>query len=165
MTNVGYPIIVPKFKFTLKFRFHGDYSIFVVDNERLEPDYKKNDLIIAKKVSENKYNVGDYAFFYLDNPEDAVFINYGQINKIQEVDHAEDAYYFGNDSVSYGKLIGPASEVKVYHGWGLLLSILKSKWGFMFFIIFPTIFAVVYEIYSIVEELKSNKDDDEEEQN
>ena len=141
----------------------GSYSIFVVDNERLEPDYLKHDIVIAKKVIEEKYSVGDMAFFYIDNPEDAVFINYGKINRIDVVDHAEDAYYFGDDAVSYGKLIGPASEAKVYHKWGLVLSILESKWGFMFFIIFPTIFAVVYEIYSIIEEVKSNKDDDEEE--
>lgn len=139
----------------------GEYSIFIVDNERLEPHFLKNDVVITKKVAENKYKVGDYVFFYIDNPEDAVFINYGVIDKIDVNDHAEDAYYFGEDSVSYNKLIGPASGVVVYHKWGLLLKILESKWGFMFFIIFPTIFAVVYEIYSIVEEIKSNKNDEE----
>lgn len=138
----------------------GSKSIFVIDNERLEPDFNKNDIVITKKVAENKYKVGDYAFFYLDNPEDAVYINYGTITRIDEIDHAEDAFYFGKDSVSYGRLIGPASEAKVIRGWGLLLRVLESKWGFMFFIIFPTIFAVVYEIYSIVEELKSSKDNE-----
>ncbi len=141
----------------------GDYSIFIVDNERLEPTFLKNDLVITKKVAENKYSVGDFAFFYIDNPEDAVFINYGQINKIVEANHAEDSYYFGDDSVAYGKLIGPANGSIVYHKVGLILSILESKWGFMFFIIFPTIFAVVYEIYSIVEEVKSKNDEDEDE--
>ena len=139
----------------------GDYSIFIVDNERLEPDYLKNDIVVAKKVAESKYSVGEFAFFYIDNPEDAVFINYGKINKIDSVDHAEDAYYFGDDSVSYNKLIGPAKDAKIYHKWGLVLSILESKWGFMFFIIFPTIFAVVYEVYSIIEEVKSGKDEEE----
>ncbi len=139
----------------------GGYSIFVIDNERLEPDYLKHDLVITKKVIEDKYSVGDFAFFYIDNPEDAVFINYGQINKIVEANHAEDSYYFGDDSVAYGKLIGPANGSIVYHKVGLILSILESKWGFMFFIIFPTIFAVVYEIYSIVEEVKTSKDNEE----
>ena len=46
----------------------GSKSIFVIDNERLEPDFNKNDIVITKKVAENKYKVGDYAFFYLDNP-------------------------------------------------------------------------------------------------
>jgi hypothetical protein len=140
----------------------GKYSIFIVDSERLEPKYYKNDIIVVKNVAENKYEVGDNAFFYIDNASDEVFINYGEITKIEEVDHAEDAFYFGKDAVSYSRLLGPEKEVKVYHNWGLLLSILESRWGFMFFIIFPTIFAVVYEVYSIIEEVKSNDDEEDE---
>ena len=138
----------------------GSYSIFIVDSERLEPLYNKNDILIVKKVAENKYSVGDNAFFYLDNAADSIFINHGEITKIDEVEHGEDAYYFGDDAVSYSRLLGPEKETKVCHGWGLLLSILESRWGFMFFIIFPTIFAVVYEIYSIVEEIKSEDDEE-----
>ncbi len=138
----------------------GSYSIFIVDSERLEPLYNKNDILIVKKVAENKYSVGDNAFFYLDNAADYIFINHGEITKIDEVEHGEDAYYFGDDAVSYSRLLGPEKETKVCRGWGLLLSILESRWGFMFFIIFPTIFAVVYEIYSIVEEIKSEDDEE-----
>ena len=48
---------------------------------------------------------------------------------------------------------------------GAVLNIFSSKWGFMFLVIFPTLFALVYEIYSVVEEAKRIKkeDDDEEE--
>ena len=140
----------------------GNYSIFVVDNDRLEPNFLKNDIVIIEKVSENKYNVGDEVFFYMTNPADAVFINHGKIDKIVEADHAEDSYFFGDVQISYGKMIGPANGAMIYHKWGFLLMILESKWGFMFFIIFPTIFAVVYEVFSIIEEIKS-KDDDEDE--
>ena len=66
----------------------GNYSLLIIDNDRLEPDFKENDLVITKKVSENTYRVGDKAFFYLSNPFDAVFINYGQLTKIVSVDHA-----------------------------------------------------------------------------
>ena len=137
----------------------GNYSIFVVDSKKLEPDYSKNDILIVKKAEEEDYKVGDYAFFYLDNAFDSVFINHGQITEIERLDHGEDGFYFGNDSVSFSRLIGPTEGVKVYHGWGLILSILESRWGFMFFIIFPTIFAVVYEVYSIIEEIKSGDEE------
>ena len=139
----------------------GDNSIFIVDNERLEPDFLKNDLVIVKKVAENKYHVGDPVFFYITNPADAVFINYGRITKIVEADHAEDAYYFDDDVVSYSDMIGPANGSIVYHKWGLVLSIFESRWGFMFLVIFPTIFAIVYEIYSIIEEAKAVRDEEE----
>ena len=136
----------------------GNYSIFVVDNDRLEPDFKENDLVISKKVSENKYKEGDFAFFYLENPADEVFINYGQITKIVSADHAEASYYFGDkDIVAHSKMIGNANQVKVYHHVGLLLSIFESRWGFMFLVIFPTIFAIVYEIYSIIEEARHDR--------
>jgi hypothetical protein len=51
----------------------------------------------------------------------------------------------------------------VLHGFGLVLSIFESRWGFMFLVIFPTLFALVYEIYSVVEEAKSIKDEDDDE--
>ena len=138
----------------------GNYSILIIDNDRLEPDFKEHDVVITKKVSENKYALGDKAFFYLTNAADAVFINYGEITKIESADHAEDTFYFGNDMVSYSDMIGLANGSIVYHGWGLVLSIFESRWGFMFLVIFPTIFAIVYEVYSIIEEARTIKDED-----
>ena len=45
----------------------GDLSIFIMDSNRLQPEFKKNDIVIVKKVSESEYNEGDFAFFYVDN--------------------------------------------------------------------------------------------------
>ena len=139
----------------------GSKSIIIVDSDRLEPDYKKNDIIIATKVSENKYKEGDMAFFYIPNARDYVFINYDKIESIESVAHAEDTYKFSDVDTQYGNMIGRAEDAKVIHGWGLVLSIFESRWGFMFLIIFPTIFAFVYEIYAIVEEVKNAKNDDD----
>ena len=136
----------------------GNYSIFVVDNDRLEPTFLENDLVIAKKTSTQNYNEGDYAFFYLENPADSVFINYGKITKVERQEGAESSYYFGQKQiVAHSKMIGLANRSIVYHKWGLVLSIFESRWGFMFLVIFPTIFAIVYEIYSIIEEAKSDR--------
>ena len=139
----------------------GNYSLIIVDSDRLEPDFKENDLVVVKKVSENKYNVGDKAFFYISNPADLVFINFGEITKKVEAEYAEDSYYFGDSTVvPHSKMIGLGNGAIVYRGWGLVLSIFESRWGFMFLVIFPTIFAIVYEIYSIIEEAKKDKDED-----
>ena len=139
----------------------GKYSFVIVDSDRLEPDFKENDLVIVKRTSESKYKQGEKAFFYLSNPADYVFINYGKINRIEELDHAEDSYHFDdNVIVPYSKMIGSANGVAVYHGWGLILSIFESRWGFMFLVIFPTIFAIVFEIYSIIEEAKRDTDEE-----
>ncbi len=135
----------------------GDYSVFVIDNERLEPEFEEDDIVIVKRVAESSYKKGDFAFFYLDNPSDKVFINYGQITRAEVADHAEDSYYFGKDVVPYSKMIGKANETIVYHKWGKVLTIFESRWGFMFLVILPTLFALVYEIFSIVEEAKEAK--------
>ena len=135
----------------------GNNSIFIVDIDRLEPTYLNGDLVIVKKASENKYHVGDKAFFYLKNASDKVFINYGEIEKIVEADHAEDSYQFeGNTIIGYGDMMGLANGSIVYHKWGKILSAFESKWGFMFLVILPTIFAIVYEVYSIIEEAKAD---------
>ena len=134
----------------------GDLSIFIVDNERLEPQFAKNDVVVVKKVAETSYSLGDYAFFYLDNPSDRVYINYAEITGIDVNDHAEDAFHFGEkDLVSYSSLIGPVNGTKVYKGVGGILQIFSSRIGFLFLIILPTLFALVYEIFSIVEEAKA----------
>ncbi len=136
----------------------GNHSLFIIDSDRLEPTFLEDDLVITKRVTEKNYKVGDYAFFYLENPADSVFINYGKITKIVTADHAEASYYFGEkDIVAHSKMMGLANGAKVYHKWGLILSIFESKWGFMFLVIFPTIFAIVYEVYSIIEEAKSDR--------
>ena len=142
----------------------GDYSVFIVDNERLEPEFYEDDIVIIKKIAENKYNVGDYAFFYLENPTDEVFINYGKITKITTADHAEDSYYFGNDIIPYSKMIGLANGAIVYHKWGKVLEILESKWGFMFLVILPTLFAIVYEVFAIIDEAREVKKEIEKEE-
>ena len=138
----------------------GKKSIFVVDSDRLEPDFNEGDLLIVTKTSENKYKKGDNAFFYLKNAADKVFINYGKIEDIEVADHAADTYTFeGETKVSYTDMIGLGTDTKICHGWGNILGLLESKWGFMFFVILPTIFAIVYEIYSIIEEAKSDDED------
>ena len=52
-----------------------DNNIEVICGEDYLKGLEEYDLVISKKVSQGKYKEGDYAFFYLDNPQDAVFIN------------------------------------------------------------------------------------------
>ena len=140
----------------------GKYTLIIIDNDEVSSLYKENDLVFVKKTPESSYKEEDYAFFYLENAPDLVFVNYGQIDKIEVADHALDSYYFGETMISYDDMIGLANGSMVLHGFGLVLSIFESRWGFMFLVIFPTLFALVYEIYSVVEEAKSIKDEDDE---
>ena len=72
---------------------------------------------------------------------------------------------FNDNKVSGEYVIGKQDTAKVYHGLGTVLGILTSKWGFLFLIILPTLFAIVYEIMMIIELVKENKKVNEEEAN
>lgn len=143
----------------------GKYSVIIMDNNDLSPTFKENDVVITKKDSESSYKVGDNVFFYLDNPEDAVFVNFGEITKIVSADHAEDTFYFGDTKVSYGSIIGKGNGAVVYHNIGLVLTIFESKWGFMFLVILPALFATVYEIFAIIDEAKKDIKEEEKKEN
>ena len=144
----------------------GSKTVFVIDDDSHKPDFYKNDLIIASKTEEDNYEVGDSVFYYLDNARDGSFIKNAKITSIDKNEGAEDAYHFARGSisedanndiiVSYSRMIGKANESKVIHKLGLLLNILENRFGFLFLIILPTIFAIVFEVYTIIEEVKSN---------
>lgn len=133
----------------------GDYSLFIIDNNELEPTFAKNDVVIIKKQSENSYKSGDLVFFYLGNTETQSYINLGKISSIDKYDRTLDTFHFDNDTkVTSDFVIGEANGAIIWHKIGLLLNIFESRWGFLFLIILPTLFAIVYEIYYIAVEVK-----------
>lgn len=148
----------------------GNYSVFVVDDNDLKPDFNKYDIVFIKKQPEEYYKVGDKVFFYYGNKSTLSYINYGQISEIEVNQETEDKYTFNEMAISYGNLIGPANGAMVMPKVGLILSIFESRWGFMFLVILPTLFAIVYEVYYIAIEIKkdnkttSKKDDDDEDE-
>jgi hypothetical protein len=133
----------------------GNQSFIIVDNNDLQPTFVENDLAIVQKNSPSDYKVGDSVFFYLNNKKTDKFVNYGAITNIQTDDTAETAYFVGDTKISYSELIGKGDGSIIYHKAGLVLSILESRWGYMFLVILPTLFALVYEIYAIVMEVKA----------
>lgn len=138
----------------------GDYSLFVVDNKSLEPKFKKNDILIVHKGMENDFDVGDFAFFYYGNKDIASFINLGEITDVERVNRAEDNFMFDDLKISFGNIIGSANKTIVIHNLGFFLNILESRWGFMFLVILPTIYAIVYEIYTFVVIVKKDVDEE-----
>src|SRR5574344_438579 len=134
----------------------GNNSLVIIDNNDLKPTFQENDLVIVKKDSQKSYNVGDYIFFYNGIKSNNNSVNYGAITDIQVEDNAEYGFYIGDTKINYSDVIGKVDGSLVYHNIGLFLSIFESQWGFMFLVILPTLFALVYEIYSIVIEVRKN---------
>ena len=61
----------------------------------------------------------------------------------------------GDYPLSSEFVIGKAETSKTYHNLGSILSVLESKYGFLFLIIFPILVLFIYEIYIVIKEIKN----------
>ena len=135
----------------------GKNSLLIIDSDELEPEFMEGDLLVVKRNSDNKINTGDRVFYYNSAKSSNVLIFQDVVQDKQEVDKNETTYIIDSKKVSGEYVIGKFESAKVYHNLGTYLGILTSKWGFMFLVIFPTLFAIVYEVIMIVEASKSEK--------
>ena len=132
----------------------GKYSLLIINNKELRSVYEQDSLVIIKKANEEDYKKGDKILFYSGNPKVVNFINLGEITDVHSENGAQASYYIGDYKLSYDDIIGNVNGSIVYKKAGLILSVIESRWGFMFLIILPTLFAIVYEIYYITLEVK-----------
>ena len=132
-------------------------SFLVIENDELEPKYNEGELVIVKRESDKKINIGDEVFFYNGNKTNEFLINVGKVTDKREVTSTETTYEIEGAAVSGAYVIGKADGAKVMPHMGTVLSIVESRWGFMFLVILPTLFATVYEISIIVEEVKKER--------
>lgn len=138
----------------------GNNSLIIIDNNSLEPDFSAGDLVIANK--EDKIEVGDKVFFYNTYGRD-MEITLGEVTEMEEVS-AKETTYTMNDQLTLSSeyVIGSAKTATKIGVVGGILSVLESKWGFLFLIVFPSLIAFMYEIYIIVAEIRDSKKEKEE---
>ncbi len=131
----------------------GNNTLILITDDSLDPDYKEGDLVIAKKGNLGKIEVGDKIFFYNDKD-----IKLGEVKQVNTYEGMSTTFILdGNHQVIEDDIIGSEDNVKVYNKIGKILSILESKWGFLFLIIFPSVLAFLHEVFEVIVEL-GNKD-------
>ena len=135
----------------------GKTTILAVDNDEMEPKFYAGDLLLIKRESDKKIVNQDEVFFYNGNKANEYLINIGAVEDKFAVSTKESTYTINNTKVSGSYVIGRVNGTKIIHNLGYLYSIFTSKWGFMFLIIFPTIFLIMYEILMIVDAAKALK--------
>lgn len=136
----------------------GDYSIIALVDDNLEPTYKKGSLMLIKNLKSDKINSNDDIFYYEANNQEAL-INYGTVISKNKVNENETTFVMqGTQNVSSEYVIGSTKETKTINNLGYVINVLQSQWGFMFIVIFPSIFLVIYEVYNIVVEVKKSND-------
>ena len=135
-----------------------DKSLLIIKKGFTSETYKKNSLVITESKEINDYKEGEEVFVYHLDGHGGVNIQLGVVGQI----HVEDnALTFQNgDTFSSEFIIGTGSEI--YENIGLYLSVIESKWGFLFIFLIPNFFLFVYQLYSLIVEIKYGKDDEEE---
>ena len=134
----------------------GDYSLIIIDSNKLEPDFEKGDLVIADGSS--KINVGDKVLFY-NTYSRKVSVSVAEIIDEEVISEDESTYTLeGDKPISAEYIIAPVEETTKISSLGTILGILESKWGFLILVVFPSLLAFLYEIWEVIIEVKDNKE-------
>lgn len=148
-----------------KITVFGEKSLIPIIDENLEPDYTIGDLLIVEKNKLNRVQEGDVVFFYRTFAGEAT-INYAKLTGIEKVTDTEYTFTIEGDyKFSSTYYIGNADSTVIIPKVGHILTVLESKWGFLFLGVFPSLVAFLYTLYSIIAEVRYNTDDNDEEEN
>ena len=141
---------------------YNDYQLTVLDgntlipviDEELEPKCTIGDLLIVNKNKLSSVKAGDEVFFYRASGGQTI-INFGKIIATERVTDTEYTFTVEGDyKFSSSNFIGKVETTKVIPKVGKILSILQSKWGFLFLGVFPSLIAFLYTLYTVVLELQ-----------
>lgn len=133
----------------------GDYSLVIIEDNELSPEYEKGDLVIVDKSE--KIKVGDKAFFY-NTYNRQIEIKLGEVVKTEKITESETTYTFeGERKISGQYVLGTSNNTTVIPTVGTILNILESKWGFLFIIVLPALLAFIYQISIVFSEIRNSK--------
>ncbi len=135
----------------------NDTSLIILKHEVSSDKYKKGDLILVKSKELSEINPGDELFAYKVDSKSKVTVDFGTVGKVFPDDNA---FSYENGSFYDAEFI-IGSATKVYEKIGTYLGIVESQWGFLFMILVPSFMIFIYEIYSLIVEIKYSKDEEE----
>ena len=133
----------------------GNNTVYIVGDDALEPEYKQGSILIIKNTSDKHVQVGDSLFVYkVINSQEFEVVNAKLIQKTQQ---GRYIVYTMDNGESYADeyFIGRAEDAIVIDGpWGTILSILESKWGYLFCIVIVSLLLFLQEVFNLVIEIK-----------
>lgn len=133
-------------------------------------------LITYVLLSYNKYNIAEFNNSYLFADKSNLMI----VNKDDNIKNGDDIYYYGNNGkIKIGKVnsisddvytldneyaldkdsvLGNKNKAKSYAILGSIYSILTSKWGYLFIIIFPSLLPLFMKYMKLLRKLRRNNE-------
>ena len=133
----------------------GGYTVYIAKDDALEPEYKQGSILLIKSTSDKHIKPGDELFFYkVENSQEYSLVTRTLTSKVQQGRHV--VYNVENgESYDTTYFIGKVDDLKVIQGpWGTILSILESKWGYLFCIVIVSLLLFLQEVFDLVIEIK-----------
>lgn len=134
----------------------GSNSLLIIDDNELEPEFHKGDLVIVNK--DDTIIDGEKIFFY-DAEDRTIAVKLGKVISSERVTKTESTFTLeGGHKISSEYVLGTSKTVSVIPKVGTYLGILESKWGFLFLIVLPALIAFLYQITVVFSEIREAKD-------
>ena len=136
----------------------GGYTVYIVNDDSLEPEYKQGSVLLIKHTSDKNVQKGDEIFLYkVINSQEYQFISRTLNDKIQQGNHIN---YIVENAESYdsGYFVGKTNDAVVIEGWGYLLALLESKWGYLFCVVIVSLLLFLQEVFELSMEIKYGRE-------
>ena len=134
----------------------GNKSLIFINDEIANENYSKGDLVIVNLPKLEKIQVGDEMFCYRIDSKGIPSLQVGNVGEVYLEEKAIS--YENGETYSYEFIAGKAEEV--HPDLGTFLSIVESKWGFLFIVLVPCFLIFIYELYSLIIEIKYGSEED-----
>lgn len=128
----------------------GDTTLIIINGNLTSEKFSRGDLVLVEERNLERLKVGDDAFAYRVDGQGRVSIELGRVGKIYE---EENAVAFENGSTFDAEFLAGV-PYKTYVNVGRFLSVVESKWGFLFIVLVPCFLIFIYEVYALIIEIK-----------
>ena len=136
----------------------GGYTVYIVNDDSLEPEYKQGSVLLVKHTSDKNVQSGDTMFLYkVINSQEYEFVERTLDKKIQQGNHI---IYAVDNEENYDDsyFVGKTSDTVVIEGWGYILSLLESKWGYLFCVVIVSLLLFLQEVFELAMEIKYGRE-------
>ena len=133
----------------------GDYTVYIAKDDLLEPKFEEGSILIIEKATDKNVNAGDEIFLYkVMNSQEFEVITATLQNRITQ--GTRTAYVTDKgETFSSDYFIGKVDDTTVIPSpWGVILSILESKWGYLFCIVIVSLLLFLQEVFDLIIEIK-----------
>ena len=141
----------------------GGYTFIIMEDDELEEQgYPEGALVLVKETKARNINPGDNIFLYRKITTSQFEIKYAEVILKDESKGEYNVTYVleGGTVIDHLDVIGSTEDIIVVENLGTILSILQSRYGYLFLIVVVSFIAFLYEIYELIMEIKYGERED-----